>query len=401
MSTFDIDLTKDDYKKLISDSRETVEFFNPAKNKIVLNTYSLFLSNGDRINFSFNENNVPHLLGFKNLERIDKNSRGAYYTLKKLVENDSFRRNTINNIEKREGNFNNYMSKHYSSKIKAIKSQTTAPYPNDVYFVCKFNPAVNYGTGEIDKYNNCEYYIGRKDKDGNLLLLGLVKNNFNIYAPRTNRLINKNDIDEELSKLLQNQTICFVNGLTINSSLGYENKTSLKTTDKMDILQKIINISNKYNASIDCADNFLYDLRGRTRSKASKALLKELLGKMSQSINKSELLDIEDSDLEEIEDYRDDISDLVVSINDRLCVISKNDSVKVRYSQLKKEKEKSEKENNILTKKISSQEDEIKQLKEQLKILKKEKEELVQENKKVNKRILKLEAETNKEKEDE
>ena len=338
MSIIETKLTREDYEKLLFGSRETVDFFDHSKNAIMHNEFSLYLSNGDLVKFHFNENHVPHLLGFKNLDRLEKNPVGTFYTLKKMTENSAFRRNVIKTIEERNYPYEYVMSKHWEEKVSCIKNQTTAPYPSNIFFVCKYDSSVNYASGETDKYKDCEYYIARKNQKGEILLLGLSREKNGGYFPRTNRIISKDKADEELSLLLKNQVLCYVNTLKIkNDYTNYEDDIFLGTVSKIEAMQNLVKLSKRYHASVDCANNFLHMMKKRTEEKISKSFMKDLLIKFSESLEEGKIIEIDEDEMEQTVDYKEELLTLIDSVNDLVCKTGKKDETKVKYSLLKKQ----------------------------------------------------------------
>lgn len=384
-------LTKEDFINLIELSKGTIDFFDPKKNYIMHNNYVLYLSNGDKIKFNFNPNNIPHLLGFKDLSVLIGEKVDSYNAVKKIAFSNTARNKAIEKIEENNWKYESFMSKHYISKLKYIKNQTTAPYPNEVLFVCKYNTELNYGKDCLDKYKDCDYYIGRKQQNGDILVLGLSKNKYGTYSPRTNRLFEKDEADEKLKELLENQVICFANGLAIVSTANeFNHKPFLNDDEKIDALQNLMSLSRKTSSTIDCSENFLYDIRNRAIEKIARSVLQQTISNISSSVEKGELIELEEKVFESFNFCEEEVKELIQTINDRLCVVSKNDSTKVKYSKLLKENEKKEIENKRLLRQLEEEKEKLSSLKAEFNNLKRENVELSKSNKKMEKKLILL-----------
>ena len=334
--------SKKDFNELLNLSKGTIDYFDITKNSMMANEYSLFLSNGDIINFVFNENNVPHLLGFKNLDKLtDLKLYDSYNVLKSLVYNIDLRKKCIEKIEKFNEPYEKYISKHWRSKIKNIELQTKAPYPNEVMFVCKFNREINFGNGGIDRYKDCDYYIGRETKNGDILLLGLIKNKYGSYSPMTTRLFEKDSKDEELKELLQNQTLCYVQGLIVKNNItDYNYKTNLRMNEKIEVLQKLKKISSKTNSPIDCSKDYIYDLEKMEQNCRDLFYLKNIITKMNDYLDKKVIMCLNDEEQNLTLSINKKIQELILRINDLIMQNSNNDKNKVSYFSIVKENEK-------------------------------------------------------------
>ena len=397
------ELSKDDFLDFISKSKETVKFFSDPSNIIIKNKYTLYLSNGEKLEYTIDPNNIPHLLGFKDLKGLLNEKINSFEAMKKIVFNNAARNSAIKKIEDLKWSYGSFMSLYYDSKLKYIKDQLSAPYPNEIMFVCKYDRQLNIGHTDItDKYGDCQYYIARKRPNGDVLLFGLTYNkDKDIYSPRTNRLIQKEYVECELNELVKNQVLCFANALYIsNDYTGYNYNTFLHDQDKIVLLQNIKNLAKASGASVDCSEDYLKKMMKSYLSFISMTNLKSVLNEMSSSIDSGELIRIDNEVLDNCHDCKEDVQSLIETINDRLCVVSKNDKTKVAYSSALKEVKRLELELKKSEALRIKQESKMQELNEQYRLIKKEKEELEQYKKKAEKR-LKLVSSENIDKKDE
>ena len=396
------DLTKEDFLDLISKSKETVKFFADSSNVLLKNKYTLFLSNGEKLEFNIDPNNVPHLLGFKELKGLLNEKINSFDALKKIVFNNVARNSAIKKIHDLNWSYSSFMSLYYDEKLKYINEQLTAPYPNNILFVCKYNKELNIGsTDKTDKYGDCQYYIARKRTNGDILLLGFTRNDKGSYSPRTNRLITKEHAEDEIKELVNNQILCFANALYITNNItGYNYNTFLNDQDKIEILQNIKNISSSSGACVDCSEDYLKKMLKSYLSFISMTSLKTVLNNISSSIKNGELIDLDDETLNNCKDCSDEVKTLVESVNDKLCIVSKNDKTKVSYTSTLRENKKLELELKKSEALRIKQENKMHEIDMEYRNLKKEKEELEQYKRKTEKK-LKLLSNENQSKKDE
>ena len=394
--------SRESFLDLVSKSRETVEFYSNPNNPMLNNMYTLYLSNGDKLIYQLDPNNIPHLLGFKSLAGLLNEKIKSFDALKKIVLNGAARHSALKTLDELHWHYDSFMSPYYDTKVQYIREQLTAPYPNTILFVCKYREQVNYGSPSLNEiYRHCDYYIGRRGQNGDLLLLGFAKNKFGTYSPRTNRPIKKDDVEKTLQELLTNQTLCFVNALEIkNYYSGYDQTFFLYDQEKIETIQFLKKLASKYDGSVDTSQDHLSHLRKKTLSTVSMSVLKETLGTISSSVKKGEIIEVDDETLKECHDCKEEVQTLIEVSNDRLCVGSKNDKTKVAYSTAIKELEKLKVEFKKQQALAAKQEAKIQELTEQNRTIKSEKEELIQFKKKAEKK-LKLVATENGDKKDE
>ena len=393
-------LGEDDFRELIKKSSSISRLFSASDNPQLYNTYEVFLSNGERIKMNFDEAHIPHLLGFKNLSNLDKGKSSARVYREMMLKED-YREKLIRTIKENNWEFSGYLSRQYDLKIKHINSAIRAPFPKEVYFVCKYNSESNIANSSSKNYSTCDYYIGKKTSNGDISIIGLV-NNGQYYVPRTNRVFLKNNANEELEELLKNQKICYINSLRIFTPIKTDAPTTINlyNSDKMDVLQSLITLANKTGAIVDCAGGYLYDLKIKTEEKLLRVNVVEKIEDMAVSVSNGSVIE-EDENIDKYGQFKDVICHLSDAINDRLCSSKKNDSAEVSFTKLRSDFNKLTKELNIMQAKITKEEAKSKELEKTLRELKKEKEDLEVYKRKSDKKISKLELLLSEKKEDE
>lgn len=384
-------LTEDDYRELL---RESSKFYREIKEShyaIVNNMYEVFLSNGEKIKISFDEAHLPHLLGFKNLDKLEDGSRGIE-VFKKMMNSHEYKEGIIKKISSKNWDFSKYISHKYYLKTKYIDSAVKAPFPKEVYFVCKFNSMANLSSSETVSYSDCDYYIGKKEKTGDISLVGFVKNPaYNTYAPRTNRVFVKFSANQELEDLLKNQVICYVSAVKIFTGSDEPTLVFLNNTDKMDVLQDLITLANKTGAIVDCASGYLFDVKKSEADKIQNSDLKETIEDIALSVSRGEIVDKDEDDLENCGNFKDVITHLISSVNNRLCSGKKNDSAIVSYTRLASDFKKLSAKISVLQSKFEKSEEEKKELLATNRKIKDELEGYRRRTEKAEKKIAKLE----------
>lgn len=394
-------LGEDDFRELIKESSKVNSVFSASYNPQLNNTYEVFLSNGERIKINFDQAHIPHLLGFKNLSNLENKSESSLVVYRKLMNNEDYREKIIKKIKENNWEFSGYMSKQYDLKIKHIKNAIRAPFPKEVYFVCKYNSGSNIANSSSKNYSACDYYIGKKESNGDVSLIGLV-NNGQYYAPRTNRVFLKNNVNEELEELLKNQKICYINSLRVYTPIKTDTPPTyhLYNSDKFDVIQNLITLANKTGAIVDCAGGYLYDLKIKEEEKLLRVNVVEKLEEMAVSVSNGSIIE-EDENIDRFDHFKDVLCHLSDAINDRLCSSKKNDSAQVSFTKLRSDFNKLTKELNIMQAKAAKEEAKNKELEKNIRELKKEKEELEVYKRKIDKKIKKYELLIGEKKEDE
>lgn len=397
METF-FKLGEEDFRELIKTSSYLYKKINVKENPQLNNINEVFLSNGDKLNIRFNDAHLPHLLGFKNLSNLSDKTKSSLAVFRNLISDSDYRERIIEKINSNNWEYSGYMSHQYYLKTKYISNVLKAPFPKEVYFVCKYDSECNLGSSASRNYSNCEYYIGRKEPTGDISLVGYVKND-NEYVPRTNRVLSKQNAEEELKVLLKNQKICYIDSIRIFYPGSTEPITSymLYDSDKMDTLQNMITLANKTGAVVDCASKFLYTIKRKESDKISNIDLRELIEGIALSTSKGEITDIDEDSLEKYGSFKDVLNHLISSVNDRLCSRKQSDSANISYTQLRNSFNKIVKQIDSLESKLAKLELKNKELEKANREIKSERDDLLAYKIKSEKKIAKLELKINNE----
>lgn len=391
-------LGEEDFRELIKTSSYLYKKINVRDNPQLNNINEVFLSNGDKLNISFSDAHLPHLLGFKNLSNLSDKTKSSLSVFRSIIADNDYRERIISKINSNNWEYSGYMSHQYHLKTKYISNVLRAPFPKEVYFVCKYDSDCNLGSSVSRNYSNCDYYIGRKESTGDISLIGYVKNG-NEYVPRTNRVLSKQNADEELKALLKNQKICYIDSIRIFYPGSSEPVTSyiLYDSDKMDTIQNMITLANKTGAVVDCASKFLYTIKRKESDKISNIDLRELIEGIALSTSKGEVIDVDEDSLEKYGSFKDVLNHLVCSVNDRLCSRKQSDSANISYTQLRNDFKKLVRQVECMEAKLVKEELKNKELEKMNREIKKERDDLQAFKIKSEKKIAKLELKLNNE----
>lgn len=332
------------YDEIIEKINDCIKCYEEWVNKS--NLYQLFLANGDVIKYSIHRNNIAHLLGvdlnklvsYKIMEKEE-----SYDMLKKLV-NDSHK---YWNDMKGKLNYEEIFSPFIKQKLDNFSEQLKVPYPNQINFVCKYDRERNYATKEIDGLY-ADYYMARTNDEGDVVLLGLLKKEGNICVPQTTRVILNNELFEKnMTELLKNQVVTYLNGLNINNTYSQYNKTiNLNIMEISSKLQALDDACNMTGGIPSTLSDHIYNLKTLSKNKTASYDSKSVLVKVSEMMNNKELVELESDE----KDSLDFVTiRLIDSYNDSLFkeeVVSKK--TKMTFSETKKEKEKYISENRKL-----------------------------------------------------
>lgn len=246
--------SKSEFDELIEKIRECIAWYD--EKDFNDRVYNLILDNGEKINITFNEGSIAHLLG---IDTECLKAKGLFnessYKILKQVCNDSYR--IYNMVNRGSLKYDDFISDFVYEKVRGFRNICgIALY--DIEFICKYSKDNSYITG----YPQLEgdYYIAYRGENG-LFVLGLKKNG-NYYQPMTNRYIDFRDENSKkfLSHLLNKQIIT----MPTLSSIYYTKTSYRSRTLYLDYNEKPAKIrtlelySNNYGAMIDVSNGYKF-----------------------------------------------------------------------------------------------------------------------------------------------
>ena len=257
-------------EELFEKINECIEFYE--KQFMQNKTFTLYLGNGEKVKYSINPNNLPHLLGV-NLDVI----RTLYnyhnkenFELLKEVCSDAFKLNELFNkgIIKPEQVFSQYIDK----KLEGFKDNfkyDVKQVLEDSDFVCIYNSEKSWEASDNkQKYN---YIVFKTYPNGKIGLLGLVKKGFQCYAMSNQLFDSIEEAKDKFNELLKNQDITLLTGFSAYNRMTDANFiwyiTINQKTEKIDTLK---DYKENFGCNINITNDYEYTLRVINDNKSEK-----------------------------------------------------------------------------------------------------------------------------------
>lgn len=248
-------ISKYEFGQLIEKLENAVNLYKTTNYRF--NENKIFLSNNHTLEFIFKPQNIPHLLGIDIVALRNTNfikSIKPLDMLEELIERyDGF----YKKIEDGEISYYSVFSPYIEGKIESFETVLKCNI-QDIFFASEYSLPRAYLNGEKNNYG-CQYYIAFKGKDDKLIFLGLKKPESDYYySPASIICATETSRDDLLRTLIENQRIMLVN--CINRK-NIDTFNYLKNSDKLNTLQELINLSNKYDSHLIVYSDFLHTLK--------------------------------------------------------------------------------------------------------------------------------------------
>lgn len=298
---------------------------------------TIFLSSGEKLNYSVPKNRIAHLLGI-NTDYL--RSTGIFrednaYDLLKELSNNAYKIHQLS----RNGviSYSNLFSPYIKNKLEAfIENIKINIFQTEL--VCKYESRKTYTISE--KRQKYDYIIVKKYPDtGKYGILGLVKapGEFN-YVPMSSQLYNtEEELDKALEELIQNQDITIMNGMTV-SNINVDNDYNKSYTLPLDIkytkLKKLKEYKINYNCGIDVTQDYEYSLSETLKHMDNHFDDNTIIDEIARCIKQGKLIDVNT--------YRNTkLFNVIDAFNDYICTngVGTSEEVGTRYSTIKKELE--------------------------------------------------------------
>lgn len=321
--------TKEEFDNVIDKIKNVISTYE--KNVLSYNQYLFYLANGEQISFEIAPQFVPHLVGV-NLDYLKSTGyfkiKEAYELLSEFLDNSYF---VYKNIQNGHLTANRLFSKYIIQKLNAFDQIAYYFNPEDVEFICKYDRTKAYQLG-LDKSYPFDYFIAKKDNEGNISALGLVKQG-NVYNPMTNVYLPNDETQfSSLKGVLMNQVLTYPAYIAINNSV-----TNFNNHSRMPVLKKIeeLTILKKYatsvkGVSIDTSKELQFTLKGYLMKDDKINTYKNICEDLKMSIKKHEIFLEEACDLENNDK---EMKELIRTYNNEVCNLG-NSKAKASYSEL-------------------------------------------------------------------
>lgn len=300
-----------DVENLLGRMKECVYYYKKTflDNKV----FTLFLGNGEKVKYSINPVNLPHLLGlnlynlkkyitFKSEDSIEIMYEVCerYYEVYKLIANGTLKQEEIFS-RFAENKINNFKS-NLKSDAKDMLEETE--------FVCSYSSQKSWEvTTKNQKY---DYIIVKKFDDKKVGLLCLVKNGMKYYAMSNQVFDNTEEAKKTLEELITNQEITLLTGVNVYNTYSDSNfNRSLTTNQKLEKIDDMRYYKTEYGCYIDISSDYEYTIERLRDNKEEKFENRNIVDEIVEAIlNKKLIPRNEDSDLTKIID----------AWNDHICI---------------------------------------------------------------------------------
>lgn len=323
-------LNLSELEEMFQDIKEIINFIELSQYEN--RRHRIYLSNGDRINFSLPNESIAHLLGINTNYLISTNTfknTKSFLLLKDLCEN-TYKINDLSNknIINQECLFSPFIHEKIAIFKENIKINT-----EETELVCKYDSSRAYLTDKLsEKY---DYIIIKKYSDAKIGVLGLI-NNGSYYVPMSNQIFNNfEEASESLAKYLKNQEVTIITGINyFNTQTDYDRTFYLTLNNKVEKVKNIKNYKELFNCSLDLSGDYEYSIKRMKENKNNQFEDNDIINIIVDCIRNSKLIDTKI--------FRDNnLSKIIESFNDHLCntQINNNNSISETYTTLKKELE--------------------------------------------------------------
>lgn len=216
------------------------------KNKQYDKSYTLYLANGEQINYDITKGSIAHLLGI-NINYLVGTSifkeKAAYQLLCELIENPyRVHEAAKNGIIDYKYLFSDFVTEKVEHILENIKINVT-----DVEFVCSYDKSRTYHM-ENTPYE-CDYILVKSCGDDRIGVLTFKKNGFNCQLMSNRTYDNYESAKKDLDIMLKNQVITLLNGMkVIDNRTDESKKFFLYNNNKTKKLEGLKEYSVEYKA---------------------------------------------------------------------------------------------------------------------------------------------------------
>lgn len=344
----DFNLGVQEYEDIIINMNKKFDYYNNMQ--FNNNHFKLCLANGDELDICIGKENVAHLLGLK-IDEVKKfnfidSSKNSYEILNKFLY-DSYKARTM--LDSSKKTYDILFSKYVNDKLDIFQDNINIRI-DDIVCVIKYD---SERTFKIENHPEIsDYYIIRKINNV-YTVLGIKKSDRNdVYKATSAR---KYDSLESLNKFIERmaakQEITYPYLLNVsNYSKNYKVTAVLPEKIKREKLEKIIDLSNKFDCNCSVAADYLHTFdklleRNNTENKKYSSLLSAMKN-ISKNITNGNIIDIEIlQELYSNLEVTDELKNLIDTCNNNVSSTElSNRELQTNYLQLEDENQKLKRE---------------------------------------------------------
>ena len=247
---------------------------------------TLYLANGEQINYTIRKDSVPHLLGIDTTYLISTDlfkSKSSYELLNELIENPY---KIWTNFTKGIISFDRLFSKFIDKKVDSFLDNIRMKI-SDIEAICCYSKERSYHLE--DKIENCDYIVIKSHDNDKIGILTFVKNG--IYClPMSNRIYdNFESAREDLSHMLNNQVITIATGIRTYDKVDDPYKENMKNFNlfAQNQIPKIENLkyyADEFNATPNTISQHIYNLKKQSENYEDKIDEDNIIDYIAKSI---------------------------------------------------------------------------------------------------------------------
>lgn len=314
-----------DIERIIERAIECAEYYE--REYLNTKTFTLYLANGEKIKYTINPANVPHLLGIDIYALrgiINLRNDSLLSMLKELYESSYELYNKFKiGLLKQEDVFSDYIDE----KLKYFKYNIKLDVPTNLQeteFVCLYKSEKSWEiTTKNQKY---DYIIVKKLSNDKTALLCLRKSDNKYYVVSSQISETQEKTDKILSELITNQEITLLTGMEVyNTYNGSKYNRNLLPSEKINKLHIMKSYKDKFNCHIDIADDYEYSVERLGDNKEEKYENRNTIDNIITAIINQKLI--------QTDQYKDSVLlGIINAWNDHVCKSGSKVSEEVKIS---------------------------------------------------------------------
>lgn len=270
--------------------------------------YQIILANGEVIFLTFTQNILAHLLGVQ-YPYLKKQSlfKGmtSYSALTFICNNPEIIKEEIRNGNlKMDLMFSKMLERKNMSIIRA--PYLNSNILNKIVFACKYNEHISIKNSDKNPLQS-EYIVGMHNDEGDMTVLGMIKEEeSNYFKINSNLLVpNNKDYFDELKTMIGYQTLTYPVSATVYRQSSYSSEPQLVYLNEESKLNKIELLEYycvKLGTNIDSTADTKRQLKEVTKEKEYKKETLEILKIVSNALSVGECIDL--AEYKDLDNYR-------------------------------------------------------------------------------------------------
>lgn len=270
---------KYEFEQIIVSLEEAINCFKKSQRRF--NEYKIYLSNGKVLEFTFDDKNIPHLLGINigNLKTSKiLSSDKPFEMLEELIERYTA---IYQKMKRGEIQYKDIFSPYIKEKAHFFKLIFNF-HTSNILGVCRYSPIYSYLNGDTNTYG-CSYYIIFDDDENFPYFLGLKEDRINAYYAPSSIIGNFDEAsaNDNLKNIISNQQIMLVNNV-FRTNTG--EKYYVTNAEKLIKVQKLRTLAQKYDSHLILDSDYMYNLRKMIASFENETKTSQFLSDLTLAI---------------------------------------------------------------------------------------------------------------------